>query len=358
MLKIKYLKHNLNFLFKAGTSRGVLTERITYILKIYHENSPNLFGLGEASPLKGLSIDYIPDFEQKIERFCQDFNASKFENITYQDVKDKVHGFPALQFALETAILDLKNCGKRWIYPNAFVLQNQPLPINGLIWMGTEAFMQQQIEAKLKAGFSCIKMKIGALDFDTEFRLLKKIRQKYNAQQITLRVDANGAFSVREAEEKLRKLSELQLHSIEQPIRPKQVSALKKLCKHTPLPIALDEELIGVEVNQEGKYLLETINPQFIILKPTLLGGLQNTQKWIEYAEALNIGWWITSALESNIGLNAIAQFTAQYKITLPQGLGTGQLYSNNFKSPLSIEKGFIQYSKQKSWDLDQINTL
>lgn len=361
MLKIKYLKHILNFRFQAGTSRGVLTEHPTYILQLFDENEPEIVGLGEAGPLKGLSMDDRPDFEKCVQNFCQNFNQNNFQNstkVTFKYIQENTIKLPALRFAIETALLDLQHGGKRLIYPNSFYLEAKPLSINGLIWMGDETFMNQQIEAKLEAGFSCIKMKIGAIDFETELKLLRKIRQNYSVQEITLRVDANGAFSPETALSKLEKLAELDLHSIEQPIRQGQIEASKNLCKETPLPIALDEELIGIDVEKEGKNLLQIIESQFIILKPTLLGGLENTRKWIQIAEELHIGWWITSALESNIGLNAICQFTAEFNPTLPQGLGTGQLYHNNFDSPLTISSGFIQYEKNKNWILDKLITL
>ncbi len=359
MLKIKYLKYILNFRFQAGTSRGILTERPTYVLCLYDKNQPHTPGLGEASPLKGLSIDDRPDFEKCVQDFCQNFNQKYFKNtseITSNYIKKYTKNLPALQFALETALLDLKNGGRRLIYPNAFYLENQRLPINGLIWMGNEKFMHQQIESKLKQGFSCIKMKIGAIDFDSELKLLEKIRENYATSEITLRVDANGAFSPENVLIKLEKLAQFEIHSIEQPIRQGQHECLKKLCRDSPLPIALDEELIGIDVEKEGKNLLQLIEPQFIILKPTLLGGLENTRKWIELAEDLRIGWWITSALESNIGLNAICQFTAEFAPLLPQGLGTGQLYDNNFESPLMVENGLIRYEAHKNWYLENLN--
>ena len=236
------------------------------------------------------------------------------------------------------------------IFDNGFARGEERIPINGLIWMGEKSFMQQQIEEKLKAGFNTIKLKIGAIDFDTELSLLEGIRDQYSTNDITLRVDANGAFTVTDAMHKMEQLAALEIHSIEQPVKPGQFELMKMLCAESPLDIALDEELIGIHTKPEKRALLVEIKPQYIILKPALLGGLLACQEWIEIAESLKIGWWMTSMLEANIGLNAIAQFTAQYKPTLPQGLGTGQLYHNNIDSPLEIRKGELLYNKVKGW--------
>lgn len=348
-MKLFYQKHTLKFRFEAGTSRGILTQRDTYFLHLFSENQPEIVGIGEASPLAGLSIDDMPNFEERVHHFCQIFNREGFKNtldMTGNWILEQTKLFPSLRFAIETALKDLVNGGIRKIYDNDFFNLGKPLPINGLVWMGTEDFMREQIEEKLAKGFSCIKLKIGAIDFDKELALLQSIRKRFSAAQITLRVDANGAFLPSDALEKLKALTKYDLHSIEQPIKPKQIEAMQKLCTETPLPIALDEELIGIEDFEEKEKLLEQIKPQYIILKPTLLGGFHATEEWIRLAENKKIGWWITSALESNIGLNAICQFTAQFSPTLPQGLGTGQLYHNNIEMPLVVEKGEIFYLK------------
>ncbi len=348
MLQIDYQKYILNFRFEAGTSRGVLTERNTYFIRLFDSNKPHVIGIGEASPLKDLSIDYVPNFEEKIKDFCQKFTQQDFKNpqaIPYKWLKENTLSLPSLRFAVEVAAKDLANKGIRKIYDNDFYNLGKPLPINGLVWMGTESFMQAQIEEKLQKGFTCIKLKIGAINFDRELALLYSIRKRFSPEKITLRVDANGAFLPSEALEKLKALASYQLHSIEQPIKAGQVTEMAELCTITPLPIALDEELIGIEDINEKEKLLKTIKPQYIILKPTLLGGLEETKEWIEVADKQGIGWWITSALESNIGLNAICQFTANYFPTLPQGLGTGQLYHNNIELPLEIQNGYIFYN-------------
>lgn len=351
MLSIDYQKYILRFKFEAGTSRGILTERDTYFFRLFDSNKPTVFGIGEASPLKGLSIDYLPNFEDEIKKFCQKFRQQSFENIqeiSYHWLKKNTLHLPSIRFAVEVALKDLVYGGRQKIYDNDFYNEGKPLPINGLVWMGTESFMREQIEEKLQKGFTCIKLKIGAIDFDKELALLAFIRKRFSAEKITLRVDANGAFSPSEAIEKLKALAPYSLHSIEQPIRAGQIEAMTELCANTPLPIVLDEELIGTEDGEAKQKLLKTIKPQYIILKPTLLGGLEESKEWIQLANNHKIGWWITSALESNIGLNAICQFTASYSPTLPQGLGTGQLYYNNVNLPLEVKDGYIFYEKKK----------
>jgi o-succinylbenzoate synthase len=353
MLKLDYQKYILKFKFEAGTSRGVLTERSTYFISVFDEDKQQIVGVGEASPLKGLSIDDTPDFEKEVQHFCQKFISKNFENVqSVRDfwLKENTVRLPSLRFAVEVALKDLENGGKFKIEDNEFYNLGNPLPINGLVWMGTIDFMRKQIEEKIAKGFTCLKLKIGAIDFDKELALLQSIRKRFAADKITLRVDANGAFAPSEALEKLKLLAKYELHSIEQPIRQGQVEMMRVLCEASPVPIALDEELIGIESFNSKKMLLESIKPQYIILKPTLLGGLAESKEWIQLAENLHIGWWITSALESNIGLNAICQFTAQYQPTLPQGLGTGQLYHNNIDSPLEVKCGHIFYNRENQW--------
>jgi o-succinylbenzoate synthase len=353
-LQANYTKHLLQFKFEAGTSRGVMQERYTYFIRLTDRRNPKIEGWGEASPLAGLSIDDRPDFEEKLQKFIQAINQVIISQAAdIQWVSDMIPPeFPAIRFALETAWLDLQNGGKKIIFDNSFSQGHKSLIINGLIWMGKPDFMQKQIEEKLAQGFTCLKMKIGAIDFDTEWAMLKAIRNRFSARQITLRVDANGAFGVDEAPEKLKKLSELDLHSIEQPIRAQQIEAMAKICQTTPLAIALDEELIGVWRLADKQNLLQVIQPQYIILKPSLLGGFGSCEEWIKLAQKMKIGWWMTSALEANIGLNAISQFTAQFDNPLPQGLGTGSLYHNNLASPLTLEGENLSYNSQKNWEI------
>ncbi len=345
-LTATYRKHTLQFKFEAGTSRGVLTARDTYFIQITDAARPGIAGVGEASPLKGLSIDDVPGFEDHLREVCRRFSALP-ESVLADPhwLTDLVgEAYPALRFGFETALLDLRHGGRRVIFPGPFPEGNLAVPINGLIWMGPAAQMRTQIEEKLAQGYTCLKLKIGAIDFAAECDLLAAVRDRFPPERITLRVDANGAFSPAGAPAKLEALSRFGLHSIEQPIRAGQPAEMARLCRVSPVPVALDEELIGVQRYDDKRELLTRLRPPFIILKPTLLGGFAHCREWIELAEGLGIGWWMTSALESNVGLNAISQFTASLHPTLPQGLGTGQLYHNNIPSPLRIDKGHLRY--------------
>ncbi|MDO9552805.1 o-succinylbenzoate synthase [Rhodonellum sp.] len=353
-----YFPHLLKFKFEAGTSRGVLKQKTTYILKASVFSNTGTVGFGEAAPLPLLSLDDIPDFGMKMSGFCKSLSgadipmdAAGFSNWINTNISEH---FPSIRFAFETALLDLFHGGKQQIFDTDFFKVGKTIPINGLIWMGDKGFMKDQIEKKLDEGYDCIKIKIGAIDFEQECELLYDIRSRFSKDKITLRVDANGAFSPDQALAKLQILSKFDLQSIEQPIRQGQMGQMAELCKVSPLAIALDEELIGVYGESERRGLLESIMPHYIVLKPTLVGGIQATREWIDFANELGIGWWMTSALESNIGLNAIAQLTSTFENILPQGLGTGQLYENNFDSPLVIEKGKIRYDKNLGWGISQ----
>lgn len=336
MLKASLEKYTLDFKRPSGTSRGVLTQKDSWFIRIWEENKPGIIGIGEASIIKTLSPDWSDYYETFISEVVENINRY------VEDTSILSANYPSIYMAIETALLDLKNGGIKIIFPSDFLAKQSPIKINGLIWMGDKAYMLEQIEEKLAAGFNCIKLKIGAIDFKSELDLLAFIRSNYSAKQIELRVDANGAFAPKEAMHKLEQLAEYDLHSIEQPIKQGDWIAMRDLCKTTPLPIALDEELIKVTTNSERRLLLETIRPQYIILKPSLIGGFKGTDQWISLAEELGIAWWITSALESNIGLNAIAQYTFTKNNSLPQGLGTGQLYTNNIPSDLVIENGHL----------------
>lgn len=355
-LQGEVIKYNLKFKFDAGTSRGVLRNKNSYFIKVYESSNPEVFGLGESGPLQGLSIDYVENLELRlleIIHLLSSFPKPKDINQVYDFAKDIAgEAFPSIRFALETALIDLINGGKRIIFKNSFSEGESPISINGLVWMGNTGFMLDQVQEKINAGFKCLKLKIGALDFETECAILAHIRKKYTAEQIELRVDANGAFSYKDALQKLKKLSHFQIHSIEQPVAAGQIDLMAELCSKSEIPIALDEELIGV-YGKNKRFLLDEINPSYIILKPTLLGGFKETDHWISLAEEMGIKWWITSALESNIGLNAICQHTAEYDNPLPQGLGTGQLYHNNIISPLEIKGGQISYNINKNWKID-----
>ncbi len=342
-MKATFFKHTLQFKQASGTSRGVLTYKDTWFIEL--EN--NAFkGIGECGMFKGLSIDHRDDFELKLQWACQNIH------LGLDALLGQLVAFPSIQFGLEMAFRSLNQKSPFELFPSEFTKGQDSIPINGLIWMGESSFMKQQIKAKLEAGFSCIKLKIGALNFDKELALLKTIRDEFDAQAIEIRVDANGAFKPREALEKLKRLSEFNLHSIEQPIKQGQLQEMAQLCLDTPLPIALDEELIGVFPVTNKQVLLQTIKPQYIILKPTLVGGFKGSHEWIDVAESHNIGWWVTSALESNIGLNAIAQWTYTLKNALPQGLGTGGLFTNNIQAPLEVNSGRLFYNLKTKWNL------
>lgn len=356
-LQLSYYPHTLQFRFEAGTSRGTLTEKTSWILKVTDSEQPGSIGLGECGPLKGLSIDDIPDFEDRLASICRLFNQLDLEVFPFNlpIILDQVipQELPSIRFGIEMALLDSMNGGKHVLYDNSFSKGQKSIPINGLIWMGSADFMYQQLEEKLAAGFTTLKMKVGAIDFEQECKILESIRSRFDADQITLRVDANGAFKENDVLEKLQRLSQYQLHSIEQPIRQGQLELMKKVVAESLVPVALDEELIGISNYKDKFNLLKQINPPYIILKPTLLGGFRHCDEWIEIATRLNIGWWITSALESNIGLNAIAQYTAKFNNSLPQGLGTGQLYHNNFESPLVIRDGQLWTDTAINWSDD-----
>ena len=348
-IKATFKKYILQFKLPGGTSRGVLHTKETYFLKIIDDQNT---GIGECAVFKGLSADDRPDYEEKLQWLCDHIHLDK-DLLLHELIE-----FPSIQFGLEQALLSIISKGTFELFPSDFTNGNDSIAINGLIWMGNRSFMQKQIKEKLKAGFTTIKLKIGAIDFQTELDLLKSIRNDFPANEIELRVDANGAFHPNEALEKLKQLSEFQLHSIEQPIKAGQWEKMEDLCKKTPLAIALDEELIGVFKRSDKEKMLQSINPQYIILKPSLIGGFQGTDEWIELANKYGIDWWITSALESNIGLNAIAQYTYIQQNKLPQGLGTGGLFTNNFISPLMVENGALFYDvKDKNgWDISILN--
>ena len=341
-MKARAVKHTLLFKRPSGTSRGVLTEKDTYFL-ILEANGKQ--GIGECGLLKGLSIDDVPEYEAILEELCNQLNNNTLDSTL-------IKNFPSLQMGLEVAQESLQADSPFLLYPSDFTKSISPIPINGLVWMGEFDFMQAQIEEKLTQGFRCVKLKIGALDFSKELLLLEQIRKHFTAQQIEIRVDANGAFSPESALDKLKILAQFELHSIEQPIAAGQHEQMRVLCEQSPLSIALDEELIGVSSMQK-EALLDKIRPQYIILKPSLLGGFAASLEWIQLAEARQIGWWVTSALESNIGLNAIAQWTATLTTDKPQGLGTGGLYTNNIPSPLVVENGYLRYDSRQQWQFN-----
>lgn len=354
-MKIEVRKYRLNLKFQAGTSRGVMTFKDSWFIKLYDSQHPHVFGIGECGPLNGLSPDLINDLEHEInECSAQMVDIDEIEAIDVNKIISDQ--YPALKFALETAVLDLENGGRRLLFKNEFTNSKMPIPINGLVWMGDRTTMFERIQEKIDAGFGCIKIKIGAINFDDELELLHYIRSHFTSEEITIRLDANGAFDQNNVYKKLDQLANYDIHSIEQPIAAGDWIAMGKVCNSSPIPVALDEELIGVSNTTLRAQLIDEINPAFVILKPTLVGGMKESAHWIDLVESKGIGWWITSALESNIGLNAIAQFTANYAISIPQGLGTGQLFHNNFPSPLSIDKGRLYYKNSSAWNLSYLN--
>lgn len=336
MYQVKLSSRTLHFIQPAGTSRGVYTTRQSYYVTLSDDNVPGIVGIGECATLPDLSCDAMPpkEYERILKGFCEDLcQSGKID-------KEAMRPYPSMLFGLETAKRQLDNGGGVDLFNTPFGRGEEGITINGLIWMGTFDEMFQRLEAKLKAGFHCVKLKIGAIDFEKELRLIQHIRQHFSRKEVELRVDANGGFTPDNAMQRLEALAKYDIHSIEQPIRQHQWKEMARLCKNSPLPIALDEELIGVNDLTEKNQLLDTIQPQYIILKPSLHGGISGTREWIKLAKERGIGSWITSALESNIGLNAIAQLTADIygpHITMAQGLGTGQLFSDNIPMPLEI---------------------
>lgn len=324
----------LNFKRPSGTSRGVLNTKETYFIEIFEDDKK---GIGECALFRGLSFDDDDDYEAALEWACRNIN------LTLEELKEELINHPSIIFGIEQALLNLEHQGELY-FPSDFTEGKDSIKINGLIWMGDADYMHSQIEEKLDLGFSCIKLKIG-VDWNSEKEVIKSLRQKFPKEKIELRVDANGAFSPKQAKVVLQELAELDIHSIEQPIQAGNWKAMAELCRTTPTPIALDEELIGVLNFESKKDLLREINPQYIILKPSLIGGFSGADEWIDLAEKQNIGWWITSALESNIGLNAIAQYTYTKNSPMPQGLGTGGLFTNNFETSLYLEGENLWFS-------------
>lgn len=349
MFQTRIIKKQLHFKQPAGTSRGVYTTRNVWYILLTATDS-NRYGVGECAPLPALSCDDLPHYDEILANACKEFEK------TGQIDREALLPYPSILFGLETALLHFQARSLQF-WQTPFSKGKTGIPINGLIWMGNFDEMYRRIEEKMETGFRCIKLKIGAIDFEKELELLSHIRRHFTPQQIELRVDANGAFTPADAPEKLRRLSQFQLHSIEQPIRAGQWDEMAALCTSTPLPIALDEELIGINKRERKIELLDTVRPQYIILKPSLHGGISGSEEWMELAAERGIGSWVTSALESNIGLNAIAQWCAALQPTLPQGLGTGMLFTDNVAYPLHI-KGDCLWFHPDEQEPDLLNWL
>lgn len=344
-----YFRYDLAFKQAAGTSRGILHSKESWFI-VLEQNGKK--GIGECGILRGLSCDDRPDYEEKLQWVCH--NITKGVDWLWNELRH----FPSIQFGVEMAFLSLQSEQPFCLFPSDFTQGIQHIPINGLIWMGDIDFMKAQLDDKIAQGFRCVKLKIGALDFEKELDLLRQIRTHFSADQIEIRLDANCAFTAADALSKLQQLAVYQIHSIEQPLTINQRELLKELIQLSPIPIALDEELIGLTSREAKRKLLEQVVPHYLIFKPSFIGGIKGTLEWIALADEFGIAWWMTSALESNIGLNAIAQFTATLNNSLPQGLGTGALYTNNFDCPLTVNQGYLSYNRTTTWQVDVPNFL
>ncbi len=345
-VKAAWCRHDLLFREPAVTSRAVMRVKETYFVKLWNPRNPDIFGIGECGLFRGLSSDDLPNYTLKLDRACNDISAGKEPGLT---------GLPSIRFGFETAARDLAAGGRRTVFDTPWSQGCGEIRINGLIWMGAAEEMARRVEAKLEAGFRCIKIKIGGIDFESELKLLRSLRDAFSPDDLELRLDANGAFTPDTAMDRLERLAPLSVHSIEQPIRQGQPDAMREICMQSPIPVALDEELIGIEGISAKSELLDIIRPAWIILKPSLCGGISGSMEWIEAARRLNTGWWLTSALESNVGLNAIAQLAAQLNVTMPQGLGTGARYTNNIPSPIVQEHDYLRLDPTGEWNFDML---
>lgn len=348
-MKLDFCPYNLIFKKPAGTSRGVLTEKVTCFLKLYDENHPEHFGLGEAAVFPGLSPEADDRYFYKLMELQANVRLGKPTDLSR---------FPSLQMGFEQAIRDFSGGCTGQYFDSPFLLGQRDITINGLIWMGEYEMMIEQIEKKLDAGFHCIKLKIGAIDWKSEVDMIRFIRDRYNHDKVEIRVDANGGFSMDNALPRLKRLADLEVHSIEQPIPAGNPQLMSFLCEVSPLPIALDEELIGKFTTRQKEETLDTIKPAYIVIKPSLTGGFSGAEEWIRLADERNIGWWITSSLESNIGLNALAQWVATLNQTLPQGLGTGALFTNNIATPVYTDGQYLRYKPDATIDYSAIDKL
>jgi len=349
MLKAEYKKYELKFIRPGTTSRGTLMRKTSWFIFLYDTQEPDIKGIGECNLVPGLSFDDGPYFEKALQRICS--NIQSF-NFSEQEV---VRSYPSIRFGLETAFLDFKQKARKVLFPSAYTKGEKSIDINGLVWMGEMEDMKEQIDEKISQGYRCIKLKVGALDFSKEVELISGIREKYTEEEMMIRLDANGAFDEDEVMKKLDKLAEFGIHSIEQPVARGDHRLMAYVCRNSPIPIALDEELIGICGKQKRLKLLNKLKPQYLVLKPGVHGGFSSCDLWIEIADEMGMDWWATSALESNIGLNAIAQWTATKEHTAFHGLGTGMLYSNNFESPLSINNGKIAFDPDAKWNLENL---
>ncbi len=349
-MRLSFAPYLLHFKEPGGTSRGVMTEKPTFLIKVYEEDDPEHYGLGEAAVFPGLSPEADGYYVMKLTELMANVAIGKETDLTRHS---------SILFGFEQALLDFSNgCRGLW-FPSPFTEGKSEITINGLVWMGDFDRMMQRVEEKINAGFRCIKLKIGAIDWRSEVEMIERIRRRFSPEQLMIRVDANGGFDIENALPRLNRLADLGVHSIEQPLKAGLTELTAFLCRISPLPIALDEELIGKGTEDERIALLDAINPQYIILKPALCGGFSGATDWIAKAKERGIGWWITSALESNVGLTAIAQWTAGVADTsMPQGLGTGGVFTDNFTTPLHLEGEHLRYDPAQAFDRSQFDGL
>ena len=348
-MRLEFAPYLLNFKLPAGTSRGVLTEKPTFLIKVYDENQPEHFGIGEAAVFPGLSPEADGNYVWKLTELLANVAIGRETDLSR---------YSSIQFGFEQALLDFSNCCKGCYFPSEFTKGKDSIEINGLIWMGNFDAMMERIEDKINDGFKCIKIKIGSIAWEKELEMIRSIRQNFGKDIITIRVDANGAFTYDSCFPKLEELAKLEVHSIEQPIKAGHLKEMKVICKDSPVPVALDEELIGKGILEEKERIIEEIRPQYLVLKPALCGGFSGASEWIKMAEENGIGWWITSALESNVGLNALAQYVTTLHKSLPQGLGTGNLFVNNFEVPLYLKHDKLEYNPEQKFDYNQFKDL
>ena len=354
MLRARWIEHTLQPRFELGTSKGPINARIVWSLIAWDIERPEIKGIGEAALFPGHSKEFPADVKTKLIELC-----AETRDWSRRLTTDLVE-VPSVRFAVEQCLRDLEVSGTKQLFPSPFTLGQKGIPINGLVWMGDKATMKQRIREQIEKGFTTVKMKIGASSIhrngiEDELELLRSVRSEFGAGDISLRVDANGAFNSRNAMDVLERLAALDIHSIEQPVAPGLYEVIAELCERSPVPIALDEDLIGLNTTDAKNDLLDHVKPKFIVIKPSLVGGWEATRQWIALAESRGIGWWITSALESSIGLNAIAQFTATLGVRMAQGLGTGSVYANNTPSPLFAEAGLLHYRPEVAWDLSSL---
>lgn len=336
MLKASFIPYTLRFAFEAITSREHMLAKPTYFIKVWDDEYPEVAGVGECALFRGLSYDDRADYTFVLSRVCEEIHVFNSEAL-----KD----YPSIVFGVETALADLHNGGHMLPFPSDWTDGRCGLPINGLVWMGTAEEMERRAAEKIDEGFRCVKLKIGGCDFESELHILDRLRRRFGPEKLEIRLDANGAFKADEALDRLRRLAVFDIHSIEQPVAAHQWDAMRMICEESPIDIALDEELIGIVDDAGRQQMLEAIRPNYIILKPALCGGFSGSESWIKAAAEAGVKWWVTSALESNIGLNALAQWVATLHNDMPSGLGTGQLYTNNFRSAVERRGPMLYYN-------------